>query len=453
MTKQSFSPCEAEHGLFTSLFSTPELTSRTGGSAWVAAILRFEAALATAQARADLIPADVAEAIVAGCRPENFDIASIARRAVGSATPVVPLVEDLTTKVESPADAFVHYGATSQDALDSAAMLITTEALAVIVEDLRAAASDCARLAEEHRSTLMIGRTLLQQATPTTFGRRCAAWLVALTDGILELQRIRTERLAVQLGGPTGTLSAFGTDGTRVLSLLAEELGLAEPVLAWHTDRSRIGHLAGTLGTVSGTLAKIALDVKLHAQTEVGELTVTNTGGSSAMPHKRNPVDAVLVTAATTRVPGLVSTLFAAMPQEHERAAGAWQAEWEPLTELLRLVGAAAAGIRRVLADLEVHTDAMSSNVDTTNGLIMTSSATTPLLEFMSRHAAHRLMTRLCRRVVQRGTSLRVEMLADEEVRAVLSEDEIHAATDPADDLGSAHVFVDRALAHNRNQL
>jgi 3-carboxy-cis,cis-muconate cycloisomerase len=433
--------------LFGPMFDTPEIAARTDGVAWLSALLDFERALASAQARAGIIPREAADEIARHCRAELFDVTSVSERAVPSATPVIPLVRDLTARVDSSAAAYVHRGATSQDVIDTAAMLVVRQTLEVVVRDLRSVAAECVRLATEHRDTVMIGRSLLQQALPTTFGRRCAGWLTAVVEATQGLDRILRERLAVQLGGPVGTLAALDDSGTRVLGLLAEELGLAEPTMPWHTDRNRIGEVAGALATVSGTLGKIALDVRLHAQTEVGELAEGVGGGSSAMPHKRNPTASVLITAATQRVPGLVGTLFASMPQEYERAAGAWQAEWEPLTELLRLVGSAASRTHALLADLRVDTARMAANLDLTGGLVMAESAAGPLMGALGRTGAQDLVARLCQRAVERKTTLREELLGDTTVRDLVSENDIRAATEPADYLGSATAFIDRALA------
>lgn len=433
-------------GFFTPLFSTPEATECTGGRAWLQAMLDFERALATAQASAGIIPREAAEEIGRCCRAELFDADSIAQRAASSATPVIALVRDLAEQVAEPAKPHVHRGATSQDVIDTAAMLISRRALELIVADLRGAAEECARLADQHRRTVLIGRSLLQQALPTTFGLRCANWLIALDEAIGELERVRDERLAVQFGGPAGNLSSLGATGSQVIRLLAAELGLAEPVLPWHTDRTRIAGLAGALGTASGVLGKIALDVKLHSQTEVAELAEDKPGGSSAMPHKQNPVSAVLVSAAAQRVPGLVATLLASMPQEHERAAGPWQAEWEPLVELLRLVASAAHRTRHLLSGLRVRTEEMAANVELTRGLIMAERVAAELAEQLGRSAAQELVGRLCRQALQHQTSLREELLGDARVRAVLSEERILAATEPADYLGSTDDFIDRAL-------
>src|SRR5439155_3641219 len=219
----------------------------------------------------------------------------------------------------------------------------------------------CAALADAHRDPVMAGRTLGQQAVPTTFGLKAAGWLVAVDAAAAALARVE---LAVQYGGAVGTLAATGPAGAAVVGLLAEELGLAEPVLAWHTDRTRVAGLAGALGVAAGVLGKVALDVVLLAQTEVGEVAEAEGGGSSAMPHKRNPARAVLVRAAAARVPGLVATVLAAMAQEHERAAGAWQAEWVPVRDLLRLTGGAAHHAHAMLAGLRVDAAAMRRNLD-----------------------------------------------------------------------------------------
>lgn len=433
--------------MFTPLFSTPEITAITDDAAWLQAMLDFERALARAQAKAGVVPEEAAEEIARHCRAELYDADSIAERATSSATPVIGLVRDLGARLDPSATAYLHLGATSQDVIDTAAMLITRRVLDGVLRDLWSVAAECAQLAGEYRDTPMVGRSLLQQALPTTFGRRCAGWLTAVREAATSLDRIRSERLAVQFGGAAGTLASLGADGVRVLGFLAAELGLVEPTVPWHTERTRIGELAGTLGSAVGTLGTIALDVELHAQTEVGELAEGAAGGSSAMPHKRNPVASVLVTAAAKRAPGLVATLFATMPQEYERAAGAWQAEWEPLVDLLRLAGSAASRTHGLLAGLRVDTERMAANLARTGGLIMAESAAAALMRSLGRGQAQDLVTRLCGRTVENGTTLRDELLAEPDVRRVLSEEDIRVATEPSDYLGSAAAFVDRALA------
>jgi 3-carboxy-cis,cis-muconate cycloisomerase len=319
-----------------------------------------------------------------------------------------------------------------------------------LLDDLGGAAEACAGLAGRHRATVMAGRTLGQQALPITFGLKAAGWLVALDEAGSGLAAVRRTRLAAQLGGAAGTLASLGADGVEVARRYAEELGLAEPTLPWHTNRVRVAELAGSLGTVAGVLGKVALDVTLLAQTEIAEVTEpsdTGRGGSSTLPHKRNPVAAVLVTAGTRRVPGLVATLLAAMPQEHERAAGAWHAEWEPLTELLRLVGGAARRTRELLEGLIVHPERMRVGLAATGGQLMTEHVATGLAGALGRVAAHDLVHRLSREAADTGRPLRAVLLADPTVRAQLGEADIDRLLDPGRYLGSAARFVDRALA------
>ncbi|MDQ1644160.1 MAG: 3-carboxy-cis,cis-muconate cycloisomerase, partial [Cryptosporangiaceae bacterium] len=344
----------------------------------------------------------------------------------------------------------VHRGATSQDILDTAASLVARRALEPIREDLTAAATTCADLAEAHRGTLMVARTLLQQALPTTFGLVSARWLTALGEATDGLDRA-TDRLAVQLGGAAGTLAAHGTAGPAVARLMAAELGLAEPALPWHTDRTRFAELAAAAGIAAGTLGTIARDVVLLAQTEVGEAREGSSGGSSAMPHKQNPVRAVLVSAAAQRIPGLVATALAAMVQEHERAAGAWHAEWETYTSLLHLLGGAAERGRDLLAGLTIDPDRMRENLGRTGGMILAEPVAAALAGALGRTAAHDLVAEICAHAA--GLPLRDALLADPRVTGHLSEDRIDAALDPANYLGATGELVDRALADHRKRV
>jgi 3-carboxy-cis,cis-muconate cycloisomerase len=426
------------------MFGDPRVDRELDAHAWLSAMLDVERALARAAARAGLVPADAAEAIAAACRPDLFDAAALGRRARDAANPVVPLVKELTAQVPAPAAPYVHLGATSQDVLDTAAMLVVRRTLGPVRDDLAAAADACATLAETHRDTVLAARTLLQHALPTTFGLKCAGWLNALDQARAGLAAVP---LAVQFGGAAGTLAALGPAGLSVRALLAEELDLPEPTLPWHTDRVRIGQLAGALGVVSGVLAKLALDIVLLAQTEVAEVAEPadgGRGGSSAMPHKRNPVGAVRVVAGTRRVPALVATLMGAMAQEHERAAGAWQSEWETLTDLLRLVGGAAAGTRELLSGLRVDAGRMRDNLAATSDVLMSESVAARLAGELGRTKAQELV----RDAIAAGQSLR-SVLAD---NTRLSAEQITQALDPTAYLGSAGELVDRALAAHRRR-
>jgi 3-carboxy-cis,cis-muconate cycloisomerase len=409
--------------LFGPVFVPDALREALSDEAYLAAMLRFESALATAEARAGVIPDEAAAAIAAACDPARFDVAELGRAAVKSATPVVPLAKALRE-----ASSYAHWGATSQDALDTSTMLVARDALALILAELDGVAAAAARLAEAHRSTVMPGRTLLQQALPVTFGLKAAGWLVAVLDA---RRPIAEPRLAVQLGGAAGTLAALGDAGPRVVAELAEELDLAEPELPWHTARGRIGELAGALAVAAGAVGKAALDVVLLAQTEVGEVTEASGGGSSAMPHKQNPAAAVRARASAQQAIAAASALLAAAGHEHERAAGAWQAEWLPLRAALGFTGGAAAALREALEGLQVHPERMRENLD-------------PLV------MAERITLVLGRDEVQAAA-------ASGDFRAALaahfSPAELDELLDPAGYLGSAGVFVDRALERYGREL
>jgi 3-carboxy-cis,cis-muconate cycloisomerase len=434
-------------GLFGGLFARGAVAAEVSDRAWLRAMLDAEAALARAQARAGLIPPAAAAAIERACRPAAFDIEALGRAAADSANPVVPLVRELREHLPGAAAGAVHHGATSQDILDTAAMLVAARALGPLLAGLSDIAAAGARLAREHRDTLMVGRTLMQQAVPTTFGLTAAGWLTAVDAARIRLTDVRDRRLAVQLGGAAGTLSALGEEATEtgvlVIGLFAEETGLAEPVLPWHTDRTRIAELAGALGGAAGALGKIATDLILLEQTEVAEVTEPGgRGGSSAMPHKRNPVAAISASACARRVPGLVATLLAAMPQEHQRAAGGWQAEWEPLSELLRLTGAAAAWIGDALGALRADAGRMRRNLELTGGLLMAERLVGAL---GGDPAARTTVTRACARAADEGRALRELLLADDAIP--LTAERIDDLLDPGGYAGAAPALVDRALA------
>jgi 3-carboxy-cis,cis-muconate cycloisomerase len=422
---------------FDALFVPPDVREATGERAWLQAILDFEVALARAQARAGLIPESLAEAI-AGAQVD-FDGLMEAGRASGN--PAAPLVEALPDGA--------HRGATSQDAMDTAAALVAQRALALIDAQLAAVGASCAQLAADHRGTPVAARTLLQQALPTTFGLKAAGWLVAVDE---TRDRLAAVPLDVELGGAAGTLASLGDDGLRVLSLLAEELELAEPVLPWHTRRGRVGQLGAALALAAGAVEKIALDVKLMAQTEVGELWESSAGGrggSSTLPHKRNPVGSTLAIACAYGVRGAVSVLLAVQAQEHERAGGAWQAEWEALSRALALTGGAAAALREALDGLEVHPDRMRANLELTGGLLLAEAVSTALADRVGPAQAKAVVAEASRRASDGGRSLRDELIDDERIE--LSAEAIDRALDPAAYLGSADALVDRALeAHRR---
>jgi 3-carboxy-cis,cis-muconate cycloisomerase len=445
--------------IFRPLFVPDEFREAVSGRSWLQAMLDAEAALAVAEAHVGLIPHEAAAAIVPCCDANRFDPEELGCEGRAAGNPVPPLVKALTAAVSEASEEaarYVHKGATSQDILDSAAMVVARRALDLILAELEDISHACARLAEEHRETIMAGRTLLQQALPTTFGLKAAGWLVSVLEGRRRLLVVRERGLAAQLGGATGTLASLGESGVPVLEEFARELGLAEPTVPWHTDRTRIAEIGGALSLLAGVLGKIALDVILMAQTEVGEVAEPageGRGGSSTLPHKRNPVLSVTASANARRVQALAQTLYPTMVGEHERAAGAWHAEWEALSDALALTGGAAAAVREVAMGLEVHLEKMRQKLDETGGLLMAENVTTVVADRLGRLEAHELVGAASRRAADGGKPFREELLAEPVLRERLSAEELDAALDPAGYLGSTGAFVDRALAHYREEV
>jgi 3-carboxy-cis,cis-muconate cycloisomerase len=350
--------------MFDRIFVPARLRDALSDEAWLQALLDVERGLAAAEARAGVIPDEAARAIGGACSADRFDAAALADEGRSPGNPVEPLVRALREAVGGDAAEYVHRGATSQDVLDTAAMLVSRGALGAIVESLEAVAAEAARLAEAHRSTPMVGRTLLQQALPTTFGLKAAGWLIALLEARRALLWVREERLAVQFGGAAGTLAGLGEAGPQVASSLAAELLLQEPPAPWHTNRLRIGELGSALALAAGAAAKIGLDVGLLSQNEVGEVSEATPGASSAMPHKRNAVGSLLAVACARQARAQAGVLLESLVQEHERAFGAWHAEWPALIGGLGYTGGALDGAKRALTGLEVHADQMRANLD-----------------------------------------------------------------------------------------
>jgi 3-carboxy-cis,cis-muconate cycloisomerase len=348
--------------LFGPADGSPAAMAATDDAAWLTAMLDVERALALASARAGLVSSQQALAVAAACRPEDMDLASLAAGTSADATPVPALVSRLRDLVPPEARAAVHVAATSQDVLDTALVLVLRRALDGAAQDAAGVAALLAGLARQHRDSAMAGRTLLQQAVPTTFGAACASRLVAVDDARTALA-VAVEALPAQLGGAAGTLASAGDAGPGLVALFAQQLDLAEPVTPWHTARGPLARAACAAGVLAGELAALAQDVVLLSATEIGEVAVASPGGSSAMPHKRNPAPAVLALACAHRVPGLVATVLAAMPQGLQRAAGPWQAEWGAHTDLARLVAGTAHHTRSALDGLQVDTEAMARHV------------------------------------------------------------------------------------------
>jgi 3-carboxy-cis,cis-muconate cycloisomerase len=425
---------------FAAILVPDDLLEAVSDRAWLAALLEAERALASAEAAAGAIPAAAGAAIAERCRPELFDPGRLAAAGRSAANPVEPLVRELAEAVGGEAAAYVHRGATSQDIMDTAAMLVARRALRIGSAGLDAAAARCAELAREHRSTPMAARTLLQQAVPTTFGLKCAGWLVALLDARELLDRIARERLAAQLGGAGGTLAALGEHGPEVARLFARELDLSVPDLPWHADRGRIAELGAALAVAAGAAAKIAGDIVLLSQTEVAEVREGAGGASSTMPQKRNPAASVRAVACARQARGHAAVLLAATEVEHERAAGAWQSEWAALSGALACAGGALANVAEALGGLEIDPDRMRQNLDLTGGLVSAERVSHLLAPRVGRGEAHEIVA-----TAAATGSFRWALVADE--RVGLSAGEVDALLDPEGYLGAAGELVDRALA------
>lgn len=426
--------------LFDPLFGAAELGAALSDRAWINALVEVECALARAQAATGVLEPEYADAIAtAGPRvADALDPAQLGAAAVAGGNPVIPLVGELRAACAAagvPAAA-VHQGATSQDILDNALLLLTQRAGKLVVADLRTAADAAAQLAQDHRATPMAGRTLGQQALPTTFGALAAGWCVALDRAAGALTAVLAE-LPVQFGGAAGTLAALHPHGLAVADALAAELGLAAEGVPWHTDRTPIAELATTLGVAAGAAAKIATDIVALSATEIGEVGEDSPGGSSAMPHKRNPIAAITARAAARRVPGLVADALAAMDHELQRAAGAWHAEWETVTDLLRLTGGAAHRLAQSLTGLHIHPEAMSRNLAVTHGLLLAERLTAALAEHTDR----------AREIVTAAATAEPPALdTDPAVTAHLSPQRVRELLDPAGYLGHAEDLVTRVL-------
>jgi 3-carboxy-cis,cis-muconate cycloisomerase len=440
-------------GLFSGLFGRGAVS--VGDQDWLQAMLDTEAALARALEHAGLAAAGAGAAVTAAAQAATFDAAELGRQATLTGNPVPALVRALSDRVPDTAKDAVHRGATSQDIIDTALMLLAKRALEVIESDLAAAAAGAASLASAHAETVMAGRTLLQQAVPVTFGLVAAGWLTALDAVRQELSRARSG-LAVQFGGAAGTLASLGPAGGAVPALLAQELALREPVLPWHTDRLRILQLAAALAGACAALGKIARDVTLLAETEIAEVAEggddPRRGGSSAMPHKRNPVASVVVLGCTRRAPGLLATLAAAAEHELQRAAGAWHSEWEPLTDLLRLTGSAASWTVPLLTGLRVDASRMLANLEAAGGLPLAEHVAARLAPVVGALAAYELVAAAAARAGGQGVSLPAALLADPAAAAALQSAgigraDLDAAVDPTGYLGVSAEFIGRALA------
>ncbi len=415
-------------------------------------MLDFEGALAQAEARLGIIPAAAAQAIASQCDAGLLDHDVLRERALLSGNLAIPLVQQLTRLVRDSAPeaaGYVHWGATSQDVLDTALVLQLRELFAHEQDTLLQLCDVVAELSVRYRNTPMAGRTWLQQAVPITFGLKAAGWLDALLRHCERLGELESRVLVLQFGGAAGTLASLDDRGLVVASGLAAELGLAVPALPWHAHRDRIAEVAAWHGLLMGTLGKIARDLSLLLQTEIAEVSeapAEGRGGSSTMPHKRNPVATATVLANVVRVPGLVATMLVAMSGEHERALGGWQAEWSTLPEICKLVLGSLETLASLLLELQVFPEQMRSNLDVTHGLLLAEAVSMALAKHVGKSQAHELVQAASHRAIERNLSLREALAEESKVTETISSADLDGLLDPANYIGDTQRMIDRVL-------
>jgi len=416
-------------------------------------MLDFEAALARAEAATGVIPASAAGPITHACKAGSFDLAALAQAATRSGNLAIPLVKALTAdvaKADVEAARYVHWGATSQDVIDTAAMLTLRAGIDVLLADIGRAIAGFAGLARQHRNTAVVARTWLQHALPMPFGLKLAEYAAALHRSRVRLQRLHREALMLQFGGAAGTLAALGDEGLLVAERLAQELELPLPDAPWHTQRDRVAEAASVLAILAGSCGKIARDVQLMMQTDVAEAfepSGEGRGGSSTMPHKRNPVAAATALAAAIMAPNLAATMFAAQVGDHERSAGPWHAEWPTLPSLLLVTSGALAAIVDIAEGLEVDVARMRINLDATHGLIMAESVTMKLAEKIGKSEAHHLIEAASKKAIAEKKDLREVLTQDPKVTAHLEAGKLAGLFEPMAYQGVSQTLIDRLLA------
>jgi 3-carboxy-cis,cis-muconate cycloisomerase len=439
--------------LLAPMLSSPAMRAVCDDVACLQNMLDFEAALAGAEAAVGVIPEAAAAAIATACRAESFDLAALADAATRSGNLAIPLIKALTAnvaKADPQAARYVHWGATSQDVIDTATMLTVRAAIEALLADIDRAIAGFATLARQHRHTAVVARTWLQHALPMPFGLKLAEYAAALHRSRQRLRRLRVEALALQFGGAAGTLAALGDKAMPVAEKLAELIKLPLPDAPWHTHRDRIAEIASVFAIIAGTCGKIARDVSLMMQTDVGEAfepSDEGRGGSSTMPHKRNPVAAASALAASIMAPNLAATIFAAQVQEHERSAGPWHAEWPTLPMLMLVTSGALAAIVDIAEGLEVDVARMRANLDTTGGLIMAEAVTFALAEKIGKNDAHHLIEAASKQAVAGKKHLRDVLAADPKITAQIDAGTLAKLFEPMAYQGASQALIDRLLA------
>ncbi|HEU4902067.1 MAG TPA: 3-carboxy-cis,cis-muconate cycloisomerase [Flavisolibacter sp.] len=439
--------------LYERIFYSKKVAELYTAEAMINYLLRFESALATAQAKQSIVPDTVAAVIDQCCRVEYINKEQLINEAALGGNVAIPLVKQLTAvvaKKDAEAAKYIHFGATSQDVIDTALMLQTRDAFRLILEELRQLNKQLVSLIEEHRETVMVGRTFLQQARPITFGFKVAGWLAPLLRSQKEIDRLLKEGFVLQLGGAVGTLASMPEKGLQVSVAMSQILQLTNPEKSWHTERDGVVRVATTLGVLTGNIGKIAKDISLLMQTEVAEVlepSIEGKGVSSAMPHKRNPVGCITILANAARVPGLVSTMLSCMTQDQERATGLWHAEWETLASIVQLTAGCVNKVVEITSGLEVRKEQMLHNLELTKGLIYAENVSFALAEKLGKAKAHEVVEQYSKEANSKKLHLKELLLSKEEITGHLNVFQVEELFDPTRSVGLCRVFIKNVLA------
>lgn len=439
-----------DSAIFRDIFTTPAMREVFSDERRTGYYLEIEIALARAQSRLGIIPEKAAREIERQCRIENIDLARLKQQTERIGYPILGVVQQIVGLCADGLGEWCHWGATTQDITDTAAIMQIRAALELVEKDMEAIAAALADLSRRYRDTPMAGRSNLQQAVPLTFGFKTAALLGAMQRHRERLAQLRPRVLVGEFGGAVGTLASLGANGLKVQAAMMEELGLGQPDIAWHTVRDRIGEVACFLGLLTGTLGKISMDVKLLMQTEVAEVYEPfheARGSSSTMPQKRNPISCLYIHSTVALVRQHVAALLEAAVTDHERSTGPWEIEWISLPEIFLLASGALAQTKLLVSGLEVDADRMRANLDLTRGMIVSEAVMMGLGPHLGRQRAHDLVYDICRKVSATGVPL-VELLAQNaEISKHLTRAELDKMCDPAGYLGLAGEMVDKVLA------
>ncbi|MBD0286830.1 MAG: 3-carboxy-cis,cis-muconate cycloisomerase [Flavisolibacter sp.] len=438
--------------LYERIFYNENVSRLYTDEATISYLLRFENALAEAQAKHGLILDEAASVIAECCRVENINIEQLIHDAAFGGNAAIPLIKQLIAVVKqknAEAAKWVHFGATSQDMIDTAMMLQTKDAFHIILEDLRQLNRQLVTLIKEHRKTVMIGRSFMQQARPITFGYKVAGWLESLLRSLKEGEELLQKGFVLQMGGAVGTLSGMNEKGLQVSETMSDFLHLTCPAKPWHTQRDYVVRIATSLGILTGNIGKIAKDISLLMQTEIAEVlepVEEGKGGSSTMPHKRNPVGSIAILANAARVPALVSTMLSCMVQDHERATGLWHAEWEILSSIVQLTAGCVRKAIEVTNGLEVRKEQMLRNLELTNGQIYAENVSLALAEKIGKEHAHQRIEKYCQEARENNLHLKEVLLSKQDITALLSAVQINHLFEPAASIGLSNEMIKQVL-------